>query len=69
MNINRSSSLSQTVIHYDSLSYDDQFDLADECYNVIPLTDFIDLLGENDEFINLADWMFQYLKTKWAYPD
>lgn len=73
MNMNRMNSLndgqSQTVIHYDSLSYDDQFTLAEECYNYIPLKDFLDLLGDNDDFINLADWMFQHFKTKWLYPN
>ena len=74
INLHRRSSITnnevcQTVIHYDSLDIDVQYNLAIDCFNELSIDKFISVIGSNEEFVNLADWCYNYLKDKWGYPD
>ena len=72
INMNRSSSINtnetnQTVIHFDTLSYEEQLESAVFCYDKIPLDVFITTFGINDGFYNLADICFRELSIRWHY--
>ena len=72
MNLNRTTSINQheinqTVIHYDSLVIDEQYELAIECFNILTVNNLMEMLGDNEDFVSIADWTFNYLKEKWNY--
>ena len=72
MNLNRSAGISthevnQTVIHYDNLTDNEQYDLSIECFSILTANNFMEMLGNNEEFVNIATWTYDYLKEKWNY--
>ena len=70
INLHRSTSVmgnetNQMAVYYDNMEYDDQWELAIECYDNMNIDIFDRLLGDNQEFVNISEWCYSYLKRKW----
>ena len=73
MNMNRTTSIinaetCQTVIHYDQLSFEEQYNCVKENINALSITDYNNLLQNDFDYVRLADMFYEYWRARWHYP-